>query len=261
MFLRLIIMYDLQKANINKRVSAYILDLILLLIIVTGVAFLLSSVLDYDSYAVKLESIYNEYEAEYGIDFDISQEDFMKLSPEERKLYEEVNRKLNENEEAIEAYNMSVNLAMLISSLSIFFAYLILEFIVPLIFKNGQTVGKKIFGIGLVRADSVRVTHLQMFIRSILGKCTVGTMIPVYILILIIFGNLGMTGTVIIAGLGILQLALTATSKTRSAIHDLMAGTVAVDLASQKIFDSPEELIAYKNKLHAEAAAKDKYIP
>ncbi len=254
-------MYDLQKASIHKRVSAYILDLILLLIIVTGVAFLLSAVFDYDSYAARLESIYGEYEAEYGIDFDISQEDFAALSHEEKMLYEEANRKLNENEEALAAYNMSVNLAMLISSLSIFLAYLILEFILPLIFKNGQTVGKKIFGIALVRQDCVRVTPVQMFIRAMLGKCTVETMIPVYILILIIFGNLGMTGTVIIAGLIILQLALTATSRTHSAIHDLMAATVAVDLASQRIFESHDELMAYKNKLHAEAAARDKYIP
>ncbi|MGM9643100.1 MAG: RDD family protein [Eubacteriales bacterium] len=254
-------MFDLQKASIHKRVAAYILDLILLLIIVTGVAFALSSALNYDSYAAKLESIYDEYESRYGIDLDIPQEDFMKLSKEEQAVYEEVGRLLSENEEAIMAYNMSVNLAMLIASLSIVSAYLILEFIVPLCLKNGQTIGKKIFGIALVRQDGVRVTHLQMFIRSILGKCTFETLLPVYILILIIFGSLGMTGTVILVGFAILQLALTATSRTHSAIHDLMAVTVAVDFGSQMIFDKPEDLIAYKNKLHAENAANDKYIP
>ncbi len=252
---------DLQKANILKRVSAYILDFILLTILVTGIAFALSSILDYDSYSETLDRIYNEYEAEYGIDFDISADEFAALSREEQKVYEDVNRLMNENEEAIEAYNMTVNLALIITSVSILVAYLLLEFAVPMILKNGQTVGKKVFGIGLVRQDCVRVSTLSLFVRTLLGKCTVETILPAYILILIIFGNLGMTGTVILAGMAILQIALVATSRTNSAIHDMMAATVAVDLNSQMIFDSEADLLAYKNKLHADNAARDKYIP
>ena len=252
---------DLQKANILKRVSAWILDLILLTIVITGVAFALSAILDYDSYSETLDRIYHEYEAEYGIDLDITAEEYAALTREEQKTYEEVNRVMNENEEAIEAYNMTVNLALVIASLSIFIGYLVLEFIVPLIFKNGQTVGKKVFGIALMRRDGVRITNLMLFVRTILGKCTVETMVPVYILILIIFGNLGMTGTVVLAGMAILQVALVATSRTNSAIHDMMAATVAVDLNSQMIFESEADLLAYKNKLHAENAARDKYIP
>lgn len=244
-----------------KRISAFILDFILLITLITGVAFLLSSLLNYDSYVDTLERVYAEYEEEYGIDLDISQEDFAALSSEEQKVYEDVNKLMNENEEAIEAYNMTVNLALVIASLSILFGYLILEFIVPIILKNGQTVGKKVFGIGLIRRDGVRITNLMLFIRTVLGKCTVETMIPVYILILIIFGNLGMTGTVILVGIVILQIVLVLTSGTYSAIHDMMAATVAVDMGSQMIFDSEAELLAYKNKLHAENAARDKYIP
>ena len=128
---------DLQKANILKRVSAYILDLILLTIVITGVAFALSAILDYDSYSETLDRIYKEYESEYGIDFDISAEEFSALTREEQKVYEDVNRLMNQNEEAIEAYNMTVNLALIITSLSILAAYLLLEFIVPIIMKNG----------------------------------------------------------------------------------------------------------------------------
>ena len=253
--------YDLQKAGLLKRASAYLLDVILLLIVITGAAFGLSALLGYDAYVEKLENIYEEYEIEYGIDFDISQEDFAALSGEEQKLYEDVNRLMNENEEAIEAYNMTVNLALIITSVSILVAYLLLEFAVPMILKNGQTVGKKVFGIGLVRQDCVKISTLALFVRTLLGKCTVETILPAYILILIIFGNLGMTGTVILAGMAILQIALVATSRTNSAIHDMMAATVAVDLNSQMIFESEAELLAYKNKLHAENAAREKYIP
>lgn len=251
---------DLQKANILKRVSAYILDLIMLTIVITGAAFALSSIFDYDSYSEKLTAIYNEYEAQYGIDLDISAEEYAALSEEEKKAYEDVNLLMNQNEEAIEAYNMTVNLALVITSLSILAAFLLLEFCVPLALGNGQTLGKKVFGIGLVRQDGVRISTLSLFVRTVLGKCTVETMIPAYILILIIFGNLGMTGTVLLAGGAILQLAIIATSRTNSAIHDMMAATVAVDLNSQMIFDSEQELLAYKNKLHAENASREQYF-
>ena len=39
-------------------------------------------------------------------------------------------------------------------------------------------------------------------------------------------------------------------------LHDLLAQTVAVDMASQLIFDSPEDLLEYKKRLHAEDAEK-----
>jgi uncharacterized RDD family membrane protein YckC len=253
--------YDLQKAGLLKRASAYLLDVILLLIVITGAAFGLSAIIGYDAYVEKLESIYDEYEKEYGIDFDISAEDFAALSEDQQKVYEEVDRLINENEEAIAAYNMSVNLALVISSLSILVGYLLLEFVVPLILKNGQTVGKKVFGIALMRQDGVRISNLSLFVRTVLGKCTVETMVPVYILIMIVFGGIGMTGTVILAGIAILQLALVLTSRTNTAIHDLMAATVVVDVQSQMIFESAEELLAYKNKLHAQTAARDNYIP
>ena len=41
--------YDVQKAGIGKRISAYIFDLILLVIAATGVAFLLSVLFQYDA--------------------------------------------------------------------------------------------------------------------------------------------------------------------------------------------------------------------
>ena len=49
-----------------------------------------------------------------------------------------------------------------------------------------------------------------------------------------------------------LQIILMITTQTNSCIHDVLAKTVAVDMASQMIFDSEEQMIAYKNKVHAE---------
>ena len=58
---------------------------------------------------------------------------------------------------------------------------------VPLKLGNGQTIGKKVFGIGVMRVDGVQLTTIQLFIRTILGKFTLETMIPVYIVLMIFF--------------------------------------------------------------------------
>jgi len=56
-----------------------------------------------------------------------------------------------------------------------------------------------------------------------------------------------------------MELILMFTTHNRSLIHDLLAGTVTVDLASQMIFDSEEHLLEYRKKLHAEEATRKPY--
>ena len=48
------------------------------------------------------------------------------------------------------------------------------------------------------------------------------------------------------------EIALILGTKARTPIHDKLAHTVTVDFASQMIFDTPEELLAYKKRIHAE---------
>ena len=54
-------LYDLQKANRWKRIWAYLFDLIVLVMVIVGVAFLLSAALGYDKLAGRLEDSYNKY--------------------------------------------------------------------------------------------------------------------------------------------------------------------------------------------------------
>ena len=48
-------------------------------------------------------------------------------------------------------------------------------------------------------------------------------------------------------------------SRNNTAIHDKLAGTVTIDLPSQKIFDSPEALIEYTKRIAAERAQRENY--
>ena len=119
--------------------------------------------------------------------------------------------------------------------------------------------GKKVFGIALMRVDGVKIAPLALFVRTVLGKYTVETMIPVLIFMMMLMGTIGVIGPAILLALLLVQMILVTTSKTNSAIHDQMAATVAVDLASQMIFDSPEAMLEYKKRLHAEQVKKETY--
>jgi len=135
-------------------------------------------------------------------------------------------------------------------------ALFILEFLIPLWLKNGQTLGKKVFGVGLMRKDGIKVTTFMMFARTILGKYTIETMIPIFLLLASFFGILGLGGLVLCAAALLIPVLVALCTRNKTAIHDLMACTIAVDLASQMIFDTPEEQLEYYKQLHAENAAQ-----
>lgn len=251
-------MYDFQKANMWKRISAALFDFIMLITVIAGMALLLSAVLGYDGYMNRLNEKYVEYEERYGLSFDITAEDYNALPSEKKALYDEANEAFGRDEEAIYLQSMLFNNALIIVIFSILFAYLILEFFVPLLLKNGQTLGKKIFGVGVMRVDGVRVTPVLMFARTVLGKCTVETLVPALIVIMIFFRIMGFFGTMVIVGLALLQIVLVAATRARTPIHDLLAQTVTVDFASQMIFDTPEDLLDYKKRIHAEEVEKKK---
>lgn len=250
--------FDLQRASLLKRISAFMLDAIVLVIAITGLSALFSVLLDYDAYEQTLQDAYARYEAEYNISFDLSNEEYMALSEDKKAVYDKAYEAMNKDEDALYAYNMVVRLNLTVTSLAIVFSFLIFEFLIPLWLKNGQTLGKKIFGIAVMREDGVRLSTLQLFARSMLGKCTIGTMIPFLMLFLVVFGSLGATGTMILFAMLALQAGLMFT-KRRTAIHDLLAHTVAVDMASQMIFDTTEEMIEYKKRVSAEKAANQTY--
>ena len=251
--------FDLQKASMWKRISAFLFDFILLVIAVAGVAFLLSAMFGYDKHNTALQDAYAKYEAEYGVVFDISQEEFVELSEEEQQAWNTAYGALIKDTQAMYSYNMVINLTLVISSLAILLAHLLLEFLLPIKFGNGQTLGKKIFGVAVMRTDGVKITAPLLFIRTILGKFTIETMIPVLICVMIFFTMIGIVGILILGLILLVQIILLITTHTNSCIHDVLAKTVAVDMQSQLIFETEEELIAYKNKVHAEKVARQTY--
>ena len=200
--------YDIQKANMWKRISAYLFDFILLCIAAVGIAFLLSLALNFQSHSDARDAMRNEYEVKYGVDFDIKQADFDALSEEEKKNFEEAYRAFVTDPEVNNKDLLLINLSMMITSFGILFSYLVLEVFIPIRLGNGQTLGKKIFGIGVMRVDGVKVVPPLLFIRTILGKFTIETMIPVLIFVMISFNSIGIVGILILAAILILEIVL-----------------------------------------------------
>ena len=251
--------FDLQKASMWKRVSAALLDGIVLAVAIAGLAFVFSILFKYDNYNDALNDAYAMYEQEYGIEFELTTEQFETMSAEEMQKYETAYQALIADKDAMYAYNMVFNLTLTIATLSILSAYLILEFFVPGFLGNGQTIGKKIFSLAVMRTNGVKVTPPLMFIRTILGKFTIETMIPVLIFVMISFNSIGIVGILILAGILILEIVLMIVTHTNSMIHDVLAKTVVVDMVSQMIFDSEEEMLAYKKKVHEEYVSRQTY--
>lgn len=279
-------MYDLKKIGIVKRASAWLLDAILLAVLATGFMFIISLICNFDSEQelyFKASAEWDDFTEDYGEaiagyfgctfekegDVRVMRKDgveysFVDVMDEFDSLKGEIDYSKPYAAEVAEAYEVYQTLALtpvgklyaqnnylfsllfMMVSVGIALAYLILEFIVPIILKNGQTVGKKVFGICLVRADCVKITTVQLFARTILGKFAVETMFPVLLILLFFFGGLGMLAIILFAAIVLLNVILFFATKNKTPIHDIFAGTVAVDMQLQVIFQSEEELVKAK---------------
>lgn len=252
-------LFDLQKANLLKRFTAFLLDGILLGILVVGIGCLLSLLLGYDEKYTALTDLYTKYEAEYGISLNITQDEYEAMDPDSRANYEQAYNALNGDAHTQLALAQVMQLSILILTFSFLISYLLLEYMVPLLFKNGQTLGKKIFGLAVMRSDGVRITPLLLLVRTLLGKFTLETMVPVLIAFLLVFGGIGFTGTLVLVGMLILQAVLIFGTKAHTPLHEVLSHTVTVDYASQMIFDTPADMIRYKEEYAAKKAIRDPY--
>ena len=261
--------YDLQKASMWKRISAFLCDIILFCIVAVGIAFLLSVVFGIDAKQNEMVEICEQYAQDYKLNefmtkeeldgaltFTLTAERYNVLSEEQQSTFNQAVNAIYNDESYVKVNSMLNQFILLTITFSILVAFLILEFAVPMFLKNGQTVGKKVFGVGVMRTDGVKVSPVILLIRALLGKYAVETMIPVFVLLSLMLGTASIVTLVLLLLLLVAQIALLIFTQANTPLHDMLAGTVTVDLASQLIFDTPEELLEYKKQLHAESLAE-----
>lgn len=250
---------DLQKASLLKRASAFLLDAILLVVLATGFFYIISVATGYEQHRLVVAEATERISQEYGVTAEMTSKSYEELTEAEIAAINAADKALQSDAAACRAYAMVANLSTLIVSLGLLLAFVLLEFVVPLLFGNGQTLGKKIFGIAVMHIQGVKLGHVALFTRTVLGKYAVETM-PLALSALYLISGLGSPVFLLIgAALLLVQLIVVIVSHENALLHDKMAVTVTVDLASQMIFDTYDQLLDYKKKMHAEKAASQPY--
>ena len=109
--------------------------------------------------------------------------------------------------------------------------------VVPIIFKNGQTLGKKAFGLALANSDGYKMKNSQLLMRIMPAAVVIlALLIPIwaraymYLLLLIV--------------MLLVSFALSMSSPKRMSLHDFTARTIVINARTSTIFnDSTEEEI------------------
>jgi len=247
-------MQDIQLAPVSKRLFAFLLDLILASIVVAGCYYLLSSVLGIDRYG----AIYNErlayYEAEYGVDFD--EDDYASMDEAGKANYKAAVDAMNADETANTAIKTSYALTFGVLGGGIVLAALLLEFVIPLLLKDGRTLGKRLFGLGVMRRSGLRISAPVLFVRGVIGKGIFEFVLPVMLIVTAGAGMTGIFGLILLGIMIIAEIVTVAKSGTNSFLHDLLADSVVIDWDSQLIFENEEALAAYRAEKEAEELQK-----
>lgn len=247
-------MIEIQKASVWKRVSAGLFDLIMLAIVGILSVLLLTVIFDYDGKLAEYNAIRTSIEEEYEVNIPVKKSEYQTYDEEKQARYDAAIATLNANGEAVRLYSLLESLILLEVTFGTLLAFLILEFMVPLLFKNGQTLGKKIFGISVIRNDTVKISGPVLFARTVLGKYAVETMLPAFAVTMILTGNGSIIFLIIAILVPLVNLVLFFVTKNHTVLHDLMALTVTADMATQRIFESKEALVEYQ-KIKAEEEA------
>ena len=241
---------SLQKANFWKRISAYLLDTVATVFFALGFLILFLAVFGYDGYskqyAEKEQVYYTQYAEEYGVDFTITQEEYDALSSDEKRNYDAAlsaaQTAIEQDAALMQLANKLFALVLISSGIGLFFSLTIFHFIIPLCLKNGQTLGKKVFGLAVMRTNCVKISAPVLFVRAIIGLFVMETAAP---LLLCLMGSVGVIAAILVVAL---QCFVMWRTETNSSIHDLLSDTVVVDFASQRIFDTQEEMLSFRQK-------------
>ena len=108
----------------------------------------------------------------------------------------------------------------------------------PFIFKNGQTLGKKAFGLGLANSDGYILNNNQLFMRIMpLFVCNAALLIPMWPNLLVMM--------LVYLTVFLVSFALAMASPKKASLHDFSARTIVINLKTSTLFKDEFEEEAY----------------
>lgn len=247
--------FSIQKADFWKRFSAWLVDTMLVFLLSIAISLPTLEILQFNRFTQELASIQEVYKAEietqYSIELDISNEEYEALSPNDKAEYNEASNAFNEilssDAKFMELRADRLSIILTTACLALFISILLAHFVLPLILKNGQTLGKKTFGLAVIRTNGVKISSAQLFIRSIIGLFGMETVALIFLISIV------PVGTIAAVLLLALQIGVMIKTPHNASIHDLLADTAVVEFISQLIFESDEDRVAYIARQEREA--------
>ena len=131
------------EVPVSKRISAYLMDILLIFIMISLIIEIKFINPNYDEYVDSYEK-YNDVIDDYNNEL-ITEEELVKLN--------------TENYYAISKYSVSYNIVIVVG--------LILYFVVFQKFTGGQTLGKKLMKIKVVNNNNEKPTLFKLFLRCL----------------------------------------------------------------------------------------------
>lgn len=262
--------YEIKQAKISTRIYAFLIDLLIFIVIFSASMFLLNTYskdyndskkiydekcLEHNLVIEKTNENGEKYTANWTVyDFMMSsfsspgchvekEEDIKDVSDECQIEYSDFLTKQNEvfgkDEVAVSTYNKIVKYRIGFYAISSFLALLIINIVFPLIFKNGQTLGKKVFKLGLVSKKGIKVNFANIGLRFLIGIFAF-EVFPFMLYLAV--SNVYTIGLLLGMALSFVNFCLFIFTKNHVMVHDYVGGTVVVDLHTTIVFNSVEEM-------------------
>jgi uncharacterized RDD family membrane protein YckC len=131
------------------------------------------------------------------------------------------------------------NYSLQILSISGLISIAVLYLLFPLLFKNGQTLSKKMFNLAVVSKQGYQIKVWQVFARFAFFAMEI--VLSIYT----------------IMGAFLISYTLMIFTKGNRSAHDYVAGTSVVNLKQSLIFANEQEAGAYESKLQAETELQE----
>ena len=218
-------LYKPKLASYLKRIAAVILDIICVIILGVGVAYLLSALSKFDATQEALNLKYIEYGLKV---YDDSHKlVWVTLSNEEMAvLYNNFEQDL----QAVTLYGQLVDKTMIIPIIAASVSIIVFELIIPLCLKHGRTIGMYVLKIAMVTNDDIEVSFSNLFIRCIFGKLIIGTLVPILCGLMIYFSMANLFILIILALIIIVNIVLIFKSKKHASIPDMIGKVYMCEL-------------------------------
>ena len=130
---------------------------------------------------------------------------------------------------AYNIYGMTISI-----SVALIFSMFIFYFVIPLIFKNGESLGKLIMHTCLVNKLGYAYNKLGLIIRFLIPALLVG--------IVLVFMGLSLISLLILSGIILISYLMVIFTKDHKAIHDYLSGSLVIDKKESTFFkDATEE--------------------